>query len=690
MDIKPLKIYLGDLTYDTVSLSTEVFPLNVGYIGSYCKSHFGNLVDITLFKYIEDIDKAINNNPPDILGLSNYAWCQRVDVEIFRMLSKVNPFAVKVWGGPNFPLDPPSQKKFLNQYPEVDIYIPVEGEIGFVEIVKQALKSNSKEEIRNNVLSKPIFNCISRTLDDKLVYGDIINSRIKNLDEIPSPYSMGLLDKFFDGRLSPMLQTNRGCPFSCSFCVDGTDLVNKVNSFSMERVKQDIDYITKHVTENIHSLFISDLNFGMIPRDQEICDFISDYQEKFGFPKEIQATTGKNNKEKIIKNIQTVNGLKLCMSVQSMDQEILANVQRANISVEQALALAPAIKKSGLRTISEVILGLPGETYETHLDTLRQLLSAKSDNILVHNCMLLPGSEMNTPQERKKWGFESKFRILSKNFAKLSNDKNVFEIEEVVVGLNSLSFAEFLELRILDFMIFVTNMGANPGSGPYDGVLKFVREHNVDVFEIFYRMLKNQDSAPKNIRDVLKSVRETLINELWDSVEEIEAYYQDEKNYQKLLNGEAGINVFQFNNAWITTEYMEDWSDFILGTTLELLKEKVEFNETLEEQFSSIANYSRGISYSLLSKERGSTNPEYIFHYDILRWLHDPNDSALSNFKFSSPTRLSFRLTAEQLKTVQDSFDVFGDTKIGRGQVIKKIPIDILCRCPVIISKTKN
>ena len=57
---------------------------------------------------------------------------------------------------------------------------------------------------------------------------------------------------------------------------------------------------------------------------------------------------------------------------------------------------------------------------------------------------------------------------------------------------------------------------------------------------------------------------------------------------------------------------------------------------------------------------------------------------------FSSPTRLSFRLTAEQLKTVQDSFDVFGDTKIGRGQVIKKIPIDILCRSPVIISKTKN
>ena len=110
-------------------------------------------------------------------------------------------------------------------------------------------------------------------------------------------------------------------------------------------------------------------------------------------------------------------------------------------------------------------------------------------------------------------------------------------------------------------------------------------------------MLKNQDSAPKNIRDVLKSVRETSINELWDSVEEIEAYYQDEKNYQKLLNGKAGINVFQFNNAWIATEYMEDWCDFILGTTLELLKEKVELKKLKNGSFKGAINIPVEASY---------------------------------------------------------------------------------------------
>ena len=85
---RPLKIYLGDLTYTTVTLATEAFPLNVGFIASYCKKLFGDDIEITLFKYIDDIDKAVNENPPDILGLSNYCWSHNVSYEIFKMCKK--------------------------------------------------------------------------------------------------------------------------------------------------------------------------------------------------------------------------------------------------------------------------------------------------------------------------------------------------------------------------------------------------------------------------------------------------------------------------------------------------------------------------------------------------------------------------------------------------------------------------
>jgi len=47
----------------------------------------------------------------------------------------------------------------------------------------------------------------------------IQKKRIKDLDEIPSPYLTGVLDKFFDGKLAPFIETNRGCPFTCSFAI---------------------------------------------------------------------------------------------------------------------------------------------------------------------------------------------------------------------------------------------------------------------------------------------------------------------------------------------------------------------------------------------------------------------------------------------------------------------------------------
>ena len=123
------------------------------------------------------------------------------------------------------------------------------------------------------------------------------------------------------------------------------------------------------------------------------------------------------------------------------------------------LALYPALKEANLQTTSEVILGLPGETFENHIQTLRDLVKARMDEIVVHTCMLLDGSEMGLPEERKKWEMKTKFRVLQRDFAELSNGKKVIEYEEVVVGSKTMTFEEYIELRVLAFIIFVTNQG---------------------------------------------------------------------------------------------------------------------------------------------------------------------------------------------------------------------------------------
>ncbi|AFS83779.1 B12-binding domain-containing radical SAM protein [Candidatus Nitrosopumilus sediminis] len=680
INISPLKIYLGDLTYDTVGLSTEVFPLNIGYIASYCKKLFGDKVEISLFKYIDELDKAINDNPPDILGLSNYAWCHQVGLEMFRILLQQNPYAITVWGGPNFPRDIPSQEEFMKKYSEVDLYVPVDGETGFSNIVGKALEAKTREEIKNKVLSNPIDGCISKDKNGKLQYSNPV-IRINNLDDIPSPYLTGILDKFFDGKLSPMIQTNRGCPFSCTFCTDGSDLVRKVNQFSLDRIRDELEYIGKKVPKNIHSMTISDLNFGMYPRDADICRIVAKIQEKYDYPRLIQTTTGKNKKEKVIEAVKLLNGaLRLMMSVQSMDGQVLENIRRSNISIEHILDLAPTIKENGLSTTAEVILGLPGETYDSHIETLRSLVKANLNYVRPYTLMLLNGAEMNSPEQREKWGFKTKFRILAKDFAKLSNGKKVVEVEEVVIETNTLSFEEYLELRLLAFIMFVTNIGL-----VFEPLLKFLREQDMDVFELFNQTLKQKKNAPKKIIHVFEQFENSTRDELWNSSEEIQKNYQNENEYRKLLDGEDGINVLQHYQAIVMFENMNEWTDYTLDVAHSLLKTNKKLNDKLEREFIDVANYCRGLSHDPLSRNRMISKPKFLFHYDIKKWLSTP-DVKLSTFELSTPISMIFSFSKDQLKLVEDGLDSCGDTMIGKSRIFRWIPPNSIWRKPFVLN----
>jgi len=675
----PLKIYLGDLTYDTVTISAESLPLNIGYVAAYCKKQFGTNVEISLFKYIKDLEKAIHESPPDILGLSNYVWGKNVSYEMISMMSEIDPHVLNVWGGPNFPIDFPSQEKFMKKYPKVDIYVPVDGEVGFSNIIEQALKVDSKKEIKQKVLSKPIDGCVSRGTDGKLQY-TIPVIRIKKLDEIPSPYTTGILDKFFDGKLSPMMQTNRGCPFHCTFCADGKDEVNQVNYFSTERVKEELDYIVKHKHGDTRNMIFSDLNFGMYPRDQEIAKYISDLQLKHGYPDFIYISTGKNQKEKVINAIKTLkDSMPLWMSVQSLDKGVLKNIRRDNISTDHMLALYPAIKDANLQTRAEVILGLPGETHENHMTTLRELIKARMDEIQVHTCMLLDGSEMGTPNERKKWKLNTKFRILQRDFVELSNGKKVMEIEEVVVSSEHMTFDEYVDLRILAFVIYITNRGT-----VYDPITKFLREQNLDVFDYFCKIKDDIDSAPKSIQNIFKRFKDATINELWDTPEEIIANYQKDSEYKKLLNGDAGINVMYHFLAETTSQYMDDWAAYILNTVYDFLKKSIQNNQAWEQKFNDVSNYCKGTAHNTLGKDRMVTNPEFDFNYNIIEWLKNKNELQMDHFLLSEPIKISFQLDDEQFKSVQKTLEMYGETIVGKSKALRMISSTNLWRRPVI------
>jgi tRNA A37 methylthiotransferase MiaB len=680
--MKPLKIYLGDLTYNTIVVSTESLPINIGFIASYCIKQFGDQVDITLFKYIDDLEKAISEAPPDILGLSNYCWCQNVSQEMFKLFTEKNPNGLRVWGGPNFPIDSPSQKKFFKKFVNFDIYVPIDGEVGFSNIVEKVLQENPKK-IRDIALESSLDGCIIKNSEGKLFYS-LADTRIKNLDEIPSPYLTGLVDKFFDDNLIPMLQTNRGCPFSCTFCTDGREAVNMVNRFSKERTEAEINYIAKHVKNNIHSMFVSDLNFGMIPGDIETCNFISDVQDKYDYPHKLLTTTGKNNKKKIIESIKSLkDSLTLSMSVQSMDDQVLKNIKRDNISKDVMLELAPVIKENKMNTTAEVILGLPGETYESHLETIRKLISAKLDDVITYTCFLLPGSEMATPEQQMKWKFKTKFRMLPMDFAKLKSGKNICEIEEVIIGSKDLNFDDYVKLRLIGFTLWMTNKGIL-----YTSLIKFLRQQNIDVATLFFQLVEQRNTSSKIIQNVYGKFQQATINELYDSPEEILLKIQDEVEFQKLVDEKAGFNVIRFHHTMILSDCMDEWTEYVLKIAHKLLQETGKLNLETEKQFHDISNYCRGKSHNPLGVNRMETNPEFTFNYDIDKWIDETSDiSTLDKFSVSKPLELIFTLTNEQFQIIRDNIELFGHSTVGYTKALKMVPERMFWRNPRLITK---
>ena len=656
-----MKIFLGDLTYTTVTIATEALPINIGYIASYCIKRFGSKVDIKLFKYIEELEKAINESPPDILGLSNYVWSQNVSNEMFKLFTKKNPDGLKIWGGPNFPIDMPSQKKFFENFKDVDVYIPIDGEIGFSNLVEKALQMNTKE-MRSKILQEPIDGCMIKNPDGNLLY-TIEGARIRNLDEIPSPYLTGILDHFFDDKLVPMLQTNRGCPFLCTFCTDGRESVNQVNRFGKQRVKDELDYIAKHVKEDIHSLYISDLNFGMLPGDLETCNSIVEIQKKYHYPEKINATTGKNNQERIIESIKSLNGTMLMsMSVQSMDEQVLTNIKRANISAEKMVELSPTIHEYGVNTSGEIIMGMPGQSYASVLDTIRQLIYGKVDDIIIHACMMLPGSEMATPAERSKWELETKFRILPMDFTVLDNGKKICEIDEIVVGSKDMTFDDYLALRMIAFTLSIVNRATL-----FEPLLKFLKQQKIDVSKLFFKMVEERKSSPKSVVSMYDRFNKVTIDELYDSPEEIISLIQKDEEYQKLIEGRGAINVIKYHGAAVLSECMDEWTEYALSIANDLLRKDVTWNEEIEKQFHDVGNYCRGRCHNPLGKDRMQTNPEFTFYYDIIKWLSDNSDNMLlDECKLPEPVKTVFSLTDEQYKFINDTLDLYGDNLIGK------------------------
>ena len=124
----------------------------------------------------------------------------------------------------------------------------------------------------------------------------------------------------------------------------------------------------------------------------------------------------------------------------------------------------------------------------------------------------------------------------------MKNGKVVVEIEEVAIGSDTLSFDEYVELRLFALIIKVTKSGTI-----FAPLFKFLKEENLDTFQLMYDMLKQPNIASKKLQNLFDEFKHDTINELWDSPEEIENNYQKNEEYEKFIPDHPFLNINSTN-----------------------------------------------------------------------------------------------------------------------------------------------
>jgi hypothetical protein len=114
-------------------------------------------------------------------------------------------------------------------------------------------------------------------------------------DESPYIRQSGFYEAFMRkhrGLFNATWETNRGCPFSCSFCDWGSNTMSKLRRFDMERVGAEIAWFGRM---KIAILYLADANFGMLPRDLEITDRLTETYARHGHPLYFSYNNAKNS-----------------------------------------------------------------------------------------------------------------------------------------------------------------------------------------------------------------------------------------------------------------------------------------------------------------------------------------------------------------------------------------------------------
>lgn len=661
---RPVKkdIYLIDLSHEgKLGVGSDTMPLQLGLIGAYCLKEHGDRVNIQIFKKVKEFEEAVLNKPPFLVASSNYLWNIDLGYKFIQAVKRLHPGVITVFGGPNYPNEFDEQVTWLRRYPEVDFYIFKDGEVPFASLVGFLLDTPDVAAAKRAKLES------CHALHEDTPYFGEVSPRLRDLTSIPSPYTTGLMDKFFSQSLIPTIQTNRGCPFTCTFCTEGGGYYTKVYRSSTERAITEVGYIVERLVGS-RTLRITDSNFGMYKEDLEFCKYLHGLQQKTGYPEFVMCSAGKNKKERILECNDLLGGaMRLTASVQSLNPGVLENIKRTNISMDAIMALSDRVSDTDTHSYSELILALPGDSMEATAESIDGLMQAGISNITQHQLALIHGTDLNSSGTRKKFGLKSMFRPIQRCVGQYSFDGKTFpaiEIEEICVANQGLTFENYLEARLL-----YLSVGLFYNDRVFGEIHALLRLLQLPTFGWIKKIHDNRQDLAQEIKKLYEDFLAETEGELWPSEKElIEDVAGRIEHY---LSGEAGGNIIYKYRAKSILEHFQALHE----TAFSHLRDYLDENDVrVEEIVGEIEAYSRHRKTALFNLDYLA---EEDFSFDIPRLVSDPSlargERGVDDL--SRAVHVSFRHSPKQRELISRQLKFYGDDIAGITLLISRFPL---------------
>ncbi len=604
-----MKIALLDINHTTCGVHNNTVPLGIGLIASYLKKQINHDLDIKLFKEVNKLEQAIKKWIPDVVGIAQYCWNTKLNLRMSKLIKEINPDVIIIAGGPNLETSREKKESYLRKNPYVDIVVAYDGEIPFAEIVSKILSGESISEIKSNPVAGSY--CIN-TETDRLLESVEKPPRLDSLDLYGSIYANGIFDEFIDDGYHPFVQTHRGCPFTCAFCHTSDKYYSKMIFQSPQIFKKDLEYLGKCFRgRHDVTLYIANTNMSLFSQDFEIAEIIKQIQIKYNWPKLIDVNSGKKP-EKLLEMISIID-FRPQIALQTLSPSVLENIKRINIPFDKYTKFQKEVlKRTGQPSFTELILTLPGETKESFLSTLKTVINSGVQNIDIYTLMNLKGTPLANEEFSENYQNLIKHRIVPRQFSEINGEK-IFDTEEVVVQTKDMSFKDYVELRGFAFIISIFF-----GSIELIPLKKFLFESNFDISEWVFNIHLNIANYPE-INKIYKAFLKETETELFDSEEELIAFYSIQENYKDLLSGKKGDNLLRKYKCILLSEHFHQYLNLAIDEAKKM-DQKEKYNEMIDNLMIYLSH--RDMKFILQDNKTDKETIETL-QYNIPLWIED-------------------------------------------------------------------